>query len=407
MVKKIITILLVIIVGLGFLLQIDDELSEESKGLINRLEQTPLSEAYLFLLGINANKDQDPIQVGRELLAEIRKSELDESYEIEYFQGLKVERPEPFFCQFSRPECLSGIFATKLDSNAFLEGYSTLIERTDRFLNYTEYTTLTQPSINEYIPPFELLFVAQRLMIIKAISLHQKGDSTSAMNLLSNNLSRVRQSMALQDNLIGKLVLLNTAADLVEVMSVIASQTSLDVAGIPKLTAQERSFHIIAAREFGLPYHYFKSLDRSPDLFQKEGNVPGWVTRIFFKPNMSINALTPIYLQMEQLSKMTAPEFAESIRTSPSHDTSTSKFRNYMGDNLNISNPDFRPYIARTFDFDIRVAIFNQRHVLKRPLEKMKNPYFGNETPKQVDGKLCFDGPMKDEKLFRCLTVNL
>ena len=62
----------------------DDELSTGSLELIAMAEgDGKESEAYLYFLGFGADADKAPIEVGRQLFKELRKSEIDKNYKHE------------------------------------------------------------------------------------------------------------------------------------------------------------------------------------------------------------------------------------------------------------------------------------------------------------------------------------
>ncbi|MGY0588448.1 MAG: hypothetical protein ACW7DY_22420, partial [Paraglaciecola chathamensis] len=177
---------------------------------------------------------------------------------------------------------------------------------------------------------------------------------------------------------------------------------------IPALSPSEKSFAMIASREFGMSYYTFKGLDKHPEFFERGSKVPGWLTRFVYKPNMTINAVAPTYLELERLALLSPAEFAKQIDVSHSSAPSTSKLRNYVGSILiAVSSPQYAEYVARFQDFEAKLALFNQVHYVKLTLDRMENPYYGNETPKEAEGSLCFSGPLDDKKSLRCLKVNI
>ena len=74
---------------------------------------------------------------------------------------------------------------------------------------------------------------------------------------------------------------------------------------------------------------------------------------------------------------------------------------------VDISSPEYSRYIARFQDFDAKLALFNQIHYFKVGLDNMKNPYYGNEVPKETKGNLCFSGPLEDKWSLRCLKIKI
>ncbi len=407
--KKLLTILLLAFVVVVMTAQVDDDLSEESADLIGRIDTESTSESYLYLYGIFASEGDDPVKVGRKLLEENRKLDNDDSYEvIEYPDENKISLPTgEEFCKAWEEGCLEYIFSSQYDIDRLLSENKLLLARSSRFFEFVEYETLSKPTIHELFPPYQYIASAERIKILEAISVYSKGDAKGALESLSLQFSKLRKSMALQDNLIGKLVLLMKLSEVIDVMSVILSNSEGKVKLIPDLTKSEKSFHMIAAREFGMSYYTFKNLDKHPEFFEIGGDFPGWMTRIVYKPNMTINSVAPIYYKLEQLAQLPSPDFAKRIEASNSDIPSTSKLRNYVGSVLIAISPEYTEYVARFYDFDAKLAIFNQVHHLKLSLDDMKNPYYGKEVPEDVNGNLCFSGPLEDKRSLRCLRVKI
>lgn len=248
---------------------------------------------------------------------------------------------------------------------------------------------------------------AERIKILEAISAYRLGDSAGAIDSLSLQFSKLRKSMALQDNLIGKLVFLMKLSEIIDVMSVIMSDSKGEVKLISGLSQSERSFYMIAAREFAMYYYIFNDTDKAPELFETDGNLPGWVTRFTFKPNMTINSIAPIYSEQEALAQLSPSDFVKKIEASEGSVPSTSKLRNYIGSILIAISPEYTGYVAKFYDFEAKVALFNQLHHLKLKFDNMKNPYYGDERPEELKGNLCFNGPLEDERFLRCLRIKI
>ena len=89
-----------------------------------------------------------------------------------------------------------------------------------------------------------------------------------------------------------------------------------------------------------------------------------------------------------------------------------SRFRNYLGSKIFIEAiPDFKPYIARGFNLNVKIALFNgliNNEINDATLGGIENPYFDNEFNATLseDGKrVCMDGPLEDLRGFRCVAV--
>lgn len=407
--KKILFLMIIPIIILFLVSQIDDDLDPRATQLINKTEVVTQSEAYIFLNGIFAHENENPSDVGQALLNESNKLAEDESYQIvDYSEDKKIQLPESdLFCSMSEESCLHTIFnAEQATIEHLSQQHATLLSRAQKFHEFSEYKTLTKPTLSELSPPFEYLKKAEYINILNAISVYKQGHSQQAVSLLLTQFSILRKSLKQQDSLIGKMFLLITMSDIVDAASIIISKEKIDVDVIPELTLAEKSFEMVAAREFAMGYYLFKQLDKSPELFEIGGDIPEWYVRMIYKPNMTINATIPFYLRVERLATLTPTQFIKEIKqqTPPT----TSKIRNYVGNVLlNIASPNFDEYIARFIDLDAKLTMFNQLHHFKYDVNDIKNPYDELKTPNVLDNMMCFDGAFEDEHLIRCLRTKL
>ena len=391
--------------------QLDQELSEESANLISRIEAGEKSESYIYLLGINTAKDENPSLAGRHLFEELQKKEADHAYiETEYTGSKKLTLPSGnAFCKTWEKNCLETMFHESDQADNLMIEHDVLVSRSARFLEFNQYRTLTKPTIYEVFSPYKYIAAAERIKLLSAISTYKNGEPTKAISALTVQFSKLRASMELQDNLIGKLIFLMKLSEVIDVLSIIHSNEDLQAEMVPRLSASEKSFYMISAREFGLAYHTFKNLDKHPEFFEIGARTPGWKTRIFFKPNMTINALAPTYTRLEELAQLSPSGFAKRMGNQENNNVSTSVFRNYAGKALIsfLTSDGFDHYPARFSDLDTKISLFNQIHHFKRDTSHITNPYYGREVPEKTDGKLCLSGPLEDERSLRCLAMEL
>jgi hypothetical protein len=398
-----------ILIVLVLMSQVDDNLSDEAENLISRIDTSGGSDAFLYLYGVFAKDGENPKNTGRNRLEEYRRLENDGFYEVvEYADSEKIALPTgDEFCSSWKAGCIEYLFSSEAQSKRLLDKYSLLVSRSNTFLEFDEYNTLSKPTINEVFPPYQYIAAAERIKVLDSISTYKNGNTRKAIDSLLVQFTKLRKAMELQDNLIGKLVFLMKLSEVIDVSSVILSKEGIKAEMIPGLSLSEKSFYMIAAREFGMSYHTFLNLDKHPEFFEMGGDFSGWLTRIAFKSNMTINSVAPLYYRLEDLAKMSPFDFEKHVEAEPFISPSTSKLRNYVGGVLIALGPEFDEYIARFNDFDTKLALFNQIHHFELGLESIKNPYYGKEVPKEIDGNLCFVGPLEDKRSLRCLRVNI
>lgn len=404
--KKILLLLISITVIIFLFTQIDDDLSAESRELVERIPTGGHSEAYLFLTGIYVNTDENPVDVGRRQLEDSRRLEADSSYTVvDYEDSKKLPLPEgDAFCKSWEDSCLKTLFSSAIGIDKLLTRHELLVSRSNQFLEYKEYQTLASPTLAEVFPPFQYVAAAERLKVLRAISNYKNGSSEDAIKSLLMQVSQLRQSMALQDNLIGKLVFLMKISEVIDVASVILHKEGIKVEALSSLSQSEKSYYMIAAREFGILYYGFKDLYKNAG-FIELGEVPEWCVRILYKPNMTINALQPRYSKLESLAKLSPANFSKEIEGDNQRPIYSSTLRNYMGGIfVNIAEPNFVEYLARFSDLDVKIALFNHKHSANNALI---NPYYSTFDADEIDGSLCFNGPLEDKRKIRCLKMEI
>jgi len=389
------------------MLSIDDELSDQAKVLLKLTPKVSDSPAFIYSLGMFAASDDHPAIVGKVLLEEYKKQELDESYQVnEYLKTQQLPLPTgELFCRLQENECLSKLFHANDDTAALNQKHAVLLQRQTTFYDFSEYATLTKPLVIEKTPPLQYFSTAVRLQLLHAIELHRSGNSLQAMLDLNTLLSQLRHVLALQDTLIGKMLFLHKLSDVVDVMAVIRQNSNIAVDEIARLTVAEKSLSQAFAREFTMHYNTVKGLAGQAEFFQKGVEVPKWIVGLLYKPNMTINAEAPFFTRLVQISGFSHIRFVTEIAQRNEVDSPPISFRNYLGSVLaNIAMPSFDNYIARFLDFDAKLVLLNQ---LDKNIETAINPYYKNAVPINFDDKVCFEGPLEDKHFIRCLRTNI
>lgn len=407
--KKVFLVVLAVLALTLSLSQIDDGLSDDSVAMLNRINIQATSESYLYLLGIFSEKGQSPIQTGKMQLEEIRKLEADKDHLVkDYPKEKKLNYPQgKAFCKSWEKGCIKYLFSEQIDTTDLLNNHQELISRVNHFLQFDEFTTLAKPTVRERIPPYQYLTAAERIKTLYTIKIYKNGSTEKAINNLLTRIAQLRKALALQDTIIGKSIMLLNISEVIDVLSVILSEEKMKGPALTRLTDAEKSFYMLSAREFANSYHMYKELDRTPDLIQKGGNFPGWITRILFKPNMTTNAIAADYYELEQLAKLSPNEFAKYIKTAKVTRPSTSKLRNYIGHVVTDFPLQKNLYISKFNDLDVKISLYNQVHHTSTNKEQINNPYFGIEKAHLKNEKLCLKGPLQDNYAIRCLKMKM
>lgn len=420
--KKIIGGIIVVIVLAVLGLQIDDDLEPAVAKLLDKAHTNKESNAYLFLMGIDASEKDNPILIGQAVYSSIFEGEeayLAKKSDFNY-QGYPQENRLPLpdgdlFCRHWEEGCLTKLFDSNNDIEEALASNSVLLSRYKAFNKYDEYSTLSRPMITEPFPPYQYIAKGSRLIVLKSINEARSLNYKKALDLLSENISNLRKQLALQDNLIGKLVFLMQVSENIDVAFLISKQSDQRyLFDIPYLTKDEKDFEILMAREFAMSYELFRDLDRNSEFWKEGSNVPGWLVRVAFKPSMSINSIYPVYNQAIEYALLSHGEFSKKIADGNTLELKESMLRNSAGVMLSrISLAGYNQYVARFYDLDAKIVLFNAlagKRDVEPMLDQVINPYdnksssfFFSETNKNI----CFDGPLQNERNLRCLRVAL
>lgn len=406
--KKIVLLITLIAfwMSVAFVAQIDDNLSAESSRLLAKTETVGESDAYFYLLGFDANENDSPLEVGRAVFEAYRKLQADAFYEAPvYDESAKISLPEgELFCPFREGHCLTDLFNSDINIENLLKEHEVLMSRLNEFYGFSEFQTVNEPSFSAPIPPFRYISNAERIRLFSAIYLHQQGKSVDAMLALENQISNMRHSLALQDDLIGKLIFITKISEAMDVLSIISFESLLPVKKMNGLSQDEKSLGAISAREFRLVHNVMKDLDKNPDAFEEGGKLPGWIFRIIYKPNMTINAIEPLFSRLEKISFISPSQFASEIEKGERVSLSTSLVRNFAGNILLGLSSDYDKYVANIMDFEAKIVLFNH---INTEFDLAVNPYYENEKPEVFENKVCFRGPMEDTRFLRCLRTKI
>ena len=407
--KKAVFFILLLLAMLVFASQLDDKLDPEVIRLVNKANTAAESDAYLYLLGITANESEDPAEVGRRLFEQYQIHENDSTHEIiEYPESKKLPLPNgELFCMSSKEGCLERLFAATYDElKAPLSKHAVLLARRGTLHSLGDFATLAKPDIAERIPEHNYMARAEMLVSLSAIYAYKQGDTEGAVKTLLSQLSELRSSLEQQDTLIGRMIYIALLSHTLDLLTIIASKAQVEIVKIPGLNESEKSLSVAFAREFAMAYYLYTALDRHPEIFETGGDLPSWIARAFYKPNMTINAAVQPFMRFIHLDSLSPSAFAAEVEASHENTESLSaKIRNPTGTILHrIAMPNFGTYSAKVIDLDTKIMLLNH---LTEGFAHIKNPYYPNEGLEVNDGKVCFRGPFEREQFQQCIRTKI
>lgn len=409
-----IALLLVGLLGLFLIgLQIDDELSPESRQLIAVVEeaQAPSSayEAYYYLSGISAPAEAHPVTRGVENLAHF-----------EQFGKLKQDAedlPLPdkaasLFCNLKTPDCFDQIMSLREQWAIELSKQEVLLKRYETFLNYEHFATPLKTLTLEYpFPSYAHLVQGNRLKRLSAISAAVEVDGDAGVSILLEDLNRLRRHLASADLLIHKMIFVSMIAeDLEALVKVYQRYTPQKSYVIKPLAVDELGLYKVFTREFYFFYTTLLNIDHKQEYFSESENVPnwcsGWCMKLIYKPNMTINEIAHRYQAPLQRAQMNSEQFAQTPSQEKlllSSAITLDRARNWAGAVLAaVGSPNFDSYIARLHDLNAKVVLAS--YVLSGQSTELKNPYGDSYAIQKEERSVCMDGPLKDERNLRCVS---
>jgi uncharacterized membrane protein YhaH (DUF805 family) len=398
------------------LLQVDDDLSSEVTEYVSLIENRVSngSEAYLYLNGITAPEEKQILSQGSRLLTRYNNysknifEELSDADKLNKDEKInldeKLTTPDyknKMYCALSDAGCLGKIIASSSDWENEMNKFSFITKRYEKFISYSEFTTLTKPHAASPYPASHYLTSGNKIKIFSALSLARSGKAEEAMQMLLNDNRYLRKHLALADNIIHKLIFINLFSNNLDIIVYIHSAYKLEkLAKITHLSKSEMSMKYPLIREFIMEYNTYLDADRNPDGWN---GLPGWMVRVIFKPNMTINKRVMSYKDIISLSNLSAKAFVKSVINIESAPKSKPNYRNYAG-SIITEEPItyFSQYIAKLHDLNAKISLAN--FVLSNKTQPLESPY-GPLYDKTIerDNFICLDGPLEDKNNLRCI----
>jgi len=423
-IKSIFIAIFVFIIIAILLLQIDDDLDPKAQSMYEQATAHKESEAYLYLLGIEAAVDEKPEVVGKALMASMREAEkkyfaapyVIQSFEYDgYPSDKKLPLPSLGTCKGKDNNCehVDKLFSYPFDLGALPAEQKVLLERYEKLIAMKDFNTLALPHIEAVFPAFQYVMKGNSLASLEAISKAKNGNLKEAKKLLLDEISLLRVQLKQADTLVGKMIYTSAISKTLNVLSVLIHKYDSPVEdNIQALSSDERSLVKAMNYEYGFMYNMSKKMDGAPNILSKDGNLPKWVSRIIFKPNMTMNDAFPLLRNVGQDSLLSSKEFALKIANKKPRVKPKAYIRNYTGTILGrIGSPDFNQYIARVFYLDAKIHLFNKTankaklpatlsHI-SSPFDEKKAAYYSEDNK-----AVCIGGPLPEERRdYRCLRV--
>ena len=381
----------------------DDALSSTATKWLESIELDGQAESqsFLYLNGIMAGTDADVIQFGRD-----RLKLLNQQQDPGILNHLIMPQEEdPLYCRFSKTDCFDYVVKNDTAWAAELQQHEVLLTRYRKFLSFRDYKSIVGSSLLIDYEEIEWLRYANRLALLESLTLAVEHSPSVAIKLLIDDINNLYQQFPIVDDFVLKLVLGNLLANNLDIIAYISDKYNYHAnIDLPYLTVEGRSLKKMAIREFGWGVELYRSLDGSPDLFDKNGDLPKWISNILFKLNMTINSSILPLQGMIAMSELTAEKFAKiELDDGKDDEEQGIDFFNPIGSILNgIGRPRYHIQMARLHDLNSKISLVNS--LIEGKKSRFNNPYYPNSDAYRINGnKICLSGPFEDTDGTRCV----
>ncbi len=418
MVRMFVIVVIIISLLLAAGLNIDDGIDPAVSELVSSLgDSAEESEGYFYLMGISAPEDKVPGVVGRqhyEKVSDITQKEQFTDYtDIEGDVLTLLE--SDLFCNLLSHGCFEEIFHSEENLQALIDDHKVLLGRWERYVELNDFETITSPSLFEVFPPYRYVTRANRVLIMESIKDLKENRTTVARDRVLTNIRHLRRQLVLQDNLIGKLTITQLISEHLDVLFLIVKSSEGDQRlNIEPLTNTEKSLRKAIVREFAMAIETFRGIGNHPELWKEEKSLPSWMGQYIFKPNMSINAVFPIYQQAAEYAELTPIAFEKAMSTGPDIELKSSLIRNFVGTEfIQIARVNLDNYIGELNDLSVKIALFNSlvdQEITGDLLRVVHSPYYETDRPatfSKTGDRVCVEGPLPDDKNMRCLKIKI
>lgn len=377
----------------------DEPLEPQAQAWLDQLaEPDAQSAAYLQLLGLDASAGSDAQAEGRQRLA----AALAEP------AGARLELPGDEICVLSETGCLQRLRQERQALATHLQQHHELLQRYEKLLTLQDYRTLGQVSLSEPMPAYGALIKANQLRTLQALMLIDANRGAEALQLLEQDIRQLRALLVDADSLIMKMALVNLLGRDLDSLALLYQAALLPrPATQPSLSTAERAMEAAMRREFALVAHGLAGVVEDANMASMD--FAPWQLQLLYKPRMTTNDSLSTYLRIADAARLDAQAFAQGLRGASPTAAAPALWRrllNPVGTVLGeVAVPDFNRYLARLHDLDGKIVLFNR---LGGQAQTGGNPYNPDQGPVwRADRQwLCFDGPLPDHQLLRCLPAD-
>ncbi len=350
----------VLLVLLGFLgaSQIDDDLNDDAQHFLFETTQKSDNPAFYYLLGFASASNQDPLKVGHLTLETINNSDNTEGNH----DAIEVMMPLPdpnVVCDLSLESCLQGLSRNKYAINDALEQHTLLIRRFNHLIGYQQFQTLTIAGEHEPTPPYQHVSAGNRLLLLSALMQVLQGNVELGVAQVEDNIESVRYQLSLADTLAGKMLYARMLNENISVLKHIAKiNRKYFSQKLALLSRNERCLKKPLSHEFAYYTNTINDDLTEPLELDDDTELPKWIIRMLYKPNMTVNSLYPVFQAYADASTLSQSSYRAHFEVPTVKETS---MRNLLGaEFVEMTVPvHYGEYIEDFYKLNASIAAFN------------------------------------------------
>lgn len=305
-------VLLLLVLTLVVYLPRDEKaaaLTQEWRSKIDKLGPADL-EPFYYLLGFLAPADTDPIEYGKAIVAQNKQSSAPEQ-KTQAAQLPLPEQPEKLDCELNTSDCQELLFGALAYWKKTLDTHQLLLERYDRFLQYSSYS---EPRFSITSAHAHVMTSVAKLSRVRALLTAAEGYSEQSVAKLSDELEKMRLQISQSNNQLHRSMLTVSAHSLLETMIDLHQVFGVKPERIPQpLSPSEQSQQLVFLENFRALHHREVALDTTRANITKQNWFDRWLSASMMQQVRTENAVVRAFATK---TAKTRSHHAASVETS-------------------------------------------------------------------------------------------
>lgn len=385
------------------------------------------NNGFIYLLGFDAPKGEDPYTIGKNRLTQYRGWVKNPTImTAPVFKGVNSIRAPLWFDGSDE-----ALIARAKDLPYVIAANPNLYSRYLSFLQFTEFDTLIHFDAQTTEDLSEGLILGNRFLRADVLSKALTGYASHAATLLIDDINAWRNQLQLADSISHKLLAARILTKDFSLMVMLAQKNAwspdtltLLINALTPLSPQQISLERpLLHAEFSKVGYALLDAPQKPEIINASQHSI-WPLAVNYKPNMSVNFLYKQYAAIARENNLPPRQLFIALQQKNVLETEiplNAWIKNSIGIAAvqNLTTIDFISYTARLWDVDVNrlltrlVLEATQQHITTQDAlsDLVQQPIYrgiwDNKPPHYSADKthLCYDGPLDDKKMLRCVDI--